>query len=231
MTKENVLVVAAHPDDEILGCGGRLAAHADGGDSIHVLILAEGVTSRSDVRDEKGDESAISALQTAAQKALEIIGGNSLTFAGFPDNRMDSVDLIDVVKKIEQEISATDPSVVYTHHPGDLNIDHRIAAQATLTACRPLPGRRACSVLAFETVSSTEWALPNPEHAFVPTVYADISRQLDRKIAALDAYKSEMRAFPHPRSLEVVRALAIKRGSECGRENAEAFVLLRSVID
>ncbi len=231
MTKANVLVVAAHPDDEILGCGGRLAAHADKGNSVHVLILAEGATSRAEVRDAEKDAPAISALRQAAEKALRAIGGQSLSFGNFPDNRMDSVDLIDVIKKIEHEIAATEPSVIYTHHAGDLNVDHRIAAQATMTACRPLPGRRPCSVLAFETVSSTEWALPTPQHVFVPTVYADISRQLDRKLAALELYKSEMRDFPHPRSIEAVRALAAKRGSECGRESAEAFMLLRTIID
>ena len=231
MTQETVLVVAAHPDDEILGCGGRLAAHADRGDPVHVLILAEGVTSRSEARDPNSDAPAIAALRQAAEKALSILGGQSLCFGGFPDNRMDGVDLIDVTKKVEQSMAAVDPSIVYTHHAGDLNIDHQIAARATVTACRPLPERRACSVLAFETVSSTEWALPTPTNAFVPNVYADISGQLDRKLAALGAYKSEMRDFPHARSIEAVRALATKRGSECGRASAEAFMLLRSVFD
>ena len=229
MTTENVLVVAAHPDDEILGCGGRLAAHVDRGDCVHVLILAEGITSRGDTRDVDASTPAIAALQTASKKALGIIGGQSITFAGFPDNRMDGVELIDVVKRVEQTIAVTEPGVVYTHHPGDLNVDHRIAARATVTACRPLPGKRVCSLLAFETVSSTEWALP--QEAFVPTLYADISDHLDRKVAALKAYQTEIRDFPHPRSIEAIVALATKRGSECGRKRAEAFMLLRAVID
>lgn len=231
MTAQNILVVAAHPDDEVLGCGGRLAAHAERGDSVHVMILAEGATSRSDRRNARADARAVAALRKAAKEALHIIGGQSLAFAGYPDNRMDSVDLIDIVKTVEGAVATAEPDVVYTHHPGDLNIDHRITATATMTALRPLPDCKPCTVLAFETVSSTEWALPTAGHTFIPTVYADISRQLDRKLAALGAYKSEMRDFPHARSIEAVRALATKRGSECGRNAAEAFMLLRTIIE
>jgi LmbE family N-acetylglucosaminyl deacetylase len=145
------------------------------------------------------------------------------------DNRLDSVDLLDIVKLVEDHVSACRPDIVYTHHGGDLNIDHRRVHEAVLTACRPLPGMGSRAVYAFETPSSTEWAdetLP----VFRPTRFVDISDTLDTKLAALDAYESEMRAFPHPRSIESVTALARWRGACAGVAAAEAFVVVHEVV-
>jgi LmbE family N-acetylglucosaminyl deacetylase len=194
-----VLLVAAHPDDEVLGAGGTLARHVSEGDAVDVLICAQG-------------------LGTAAPRFLD-----------FPDNAMDSVALIEIVRKVEAAVAASAPQVVYTHHPSDLNVDHRLTAQAVLTACRPLPGSAIAAVYAYETVSSTEWGLPDAGAPFAPTHFVDVSATLEQKLRALGAYASEMRPFPHPRSLEAVRHLAAWRGSIVGCAAAEAFVPLRTV--
>lgn len=221
--RDCVLVVAAHPDDELLGCGGTIAWHADNGDSVHILIVAEGATSRDrdravDVRSEELNE-----LQRSALEAAEILGSSPPDFLGFPDNRLDAEHLLDVVKAIEAKVSEIRPKVVYTHHGGDLNVDHRVVHQAVVTACRPLPDSEIKAVLCFETLSSTEWASRSLDQGFRPTHFVDISRHMDRKQAALSCYVSEMRAFPHPRSHEAVDALARLRGSAVGVAAAEAF--------
>jgi LmbE family N-acetylglucosaminyl deacetylase len=142
---------------------------------------------------------------------------------------MDSVALIEIVRAVERAVAAIGPHVVYTHHPSDLNVDHRLTAQAVLTACRPLPGSVVSAVYAYETVSSTEWGLPDAAAPFTPTHFVDVSATLEQKVRALGAYGGEMRPFPHPRSVEAVRHLAAWRGSIVGCAAAEAFVPLRTV--
>lgn len=215
-------MVAAHPDDEILGCGAAMAKHAAQGDSVHVLILAEGITSRDGAQNQSG---ALSALAQDAQKANDILKVASLTLEKFPDNRMDSVALIEVVKAIEKKIAEVKPTTVYTHFCGDLNVDHRVTHQAVLTACRPLPGQSVKTILSFEVRSSTEWGLT----PFVPNLYIDVSEHLSAKLKALACYESEMRPFPHSRSIEAIEHLARSRGAEAGVNAAEAFCVQRIV--
>lgn len=219
--KQTVLVVAAHPDDEVLGCGATIARHADHGDAVHILIMAEGATSRG------AGEDATIALQGCANQAAEILGAAPPRFAGLPDNRMDSLDLLDVVQAVEAVMAEVTPHIIYTHFADDLNIDHRITHQAVATAARPLPGVSTTALYAFESVSSTEWST-GP--AFNPNRYVDIAGQLDRKMAALDCYAGEMRPPPHARSLEAIRALATLRGAQGGMESAEAFMVIREVL-
>jgi LmbE family N-acetylglucosaminyl deacetylase len=226
---ERILVVAAHPDDELLGVGGTLARHGAAGDEVHILILAEGVTSRTTTRNATASAAEIGALMDAARGAAQLIGARKPHFAGFPDNRMDEVALLDVVKSVEQVLAELRPSIVYTHYAGDLNIDHRIACQSVVTACRPLPGASVRAIYAFETLSSTEWAAPL-EPVFAPNRFVDISAYLDIKLRALEFYRSEMRAFPHPRSREAVAALAHDRGASIGVDAAEAFMVLRETV-
>ena len=226
-TQKTVLVVAAHPDDEVLGCGGVIARHADAGDRVVPFILAEGATARGGASS--GDETK--RLQDAARKAARILGAEAPRFGGLPDNRLDSLPLLDVIKRIEAVVEELEPSIVYTHHGGDLNIDHRIAHQAVATACRPLPGAAVSAIYAFETVSSTEWAFDAAAGAFRPTRFVDISAQFDRKMEALGCYAVEMRPFPHPRSIEAVTALARLRGSTVGVTAAEAFAVVREVVN
>jgi LmbE family N-acetylglucosaminyl deacetylase len=224
-----VLVIAAHPDDELLGCAGTLARHAAAGDDVHVVILAEGSTSRQANRDPNMHREELETLRQAAENAGAILGVRSVDCLGFPDNRMDSCDLLDVVKQIENVALSLSPDIVYTHHIGDVNIDHRIAHQAMFTALRPLPGSAIKRILTFETVSSTEWTPPGSGAPFQPNWFVDIGATLERKMEALSVYRSEMRDWPHPRSLHAVEHLARWRGASAGVEAAEAFMLLRMI--
>ena len=225
----SVLVVAAHPDDEVLGVGGTVARHADGGDQVHTLILAEGLTARGTGLDRAAATVALNDLQAAALKAASVLGALPPRFAGLPDNRMDTMPLLDIVKYVEAMIADVSPTVVYTHHGGDLNVDHRIVHQAVLTACRPLPGCPVQAIYAFETVSSTEWGSPALGKPFIPNRFVILGEQLGRKLLALECYASEMRAFPHPRSIESIEALARVRGSSIGAAAAEAFSVVREI--
>ena len=226
---EIVLVVAAHPDDEVLGCGGTIAVHASRGDEVHVLIMAEGVTSREDTRDRDAKARELSDLARRAHRAGEILGTASVTLHDLPDNRMDSVDLLDIVKVVEKRIETVHPSVVYTHHGGDLNIDHQRTSQAVVTACRPLPGGSVSQLLFFEVPSSTEWTPGGTSPPFVPTCFMDISAMLERKLEALKSYDSEMRDWPHPRSYRAVEHLARWRGASVALDAAEAFMVGRII--
>ena len=224
-----VIVVAAHPDDEVLGCGATIAKHVEKGDEVHILILAEGQTSRDVQRDQTKNIEVLNHLSEAAQAAANVLGVTTLTLKGFPDNRMDSVDLLDVVKVVEGFIKLHQPNILYTHHFGDLNIDHRITNQAVITASRPVPGSSIKTILFFEVPSSTEWQATSSSLQFTPNWFVDISDNLDKKIEALKKYEHEMRSWPFPRSLEAVRYLARWRGSCIGTEAAEAFILGRTI--
>ncbi len=223
-----VLAVAAHPDDEVLGCGGTLALLAQEGHETAVTILGEGVTSRYQTR-EAADEKLLRSLQTQSKEVAEMLGAREVRLHNLPDNRFDTMPLLEVVKLVEGDISDSRPDVVYTHSGGDLNIDHRITHQAVLTATRPLAGQRVKEVYAFEVPSSTEWSFQGVGEPFRPNVFRDISSTLKLKLKALSTYESEVRAFPHPRSLEAIEAIAKRWGSTAGCAAAEAFELIRSV--
>jgi LmbE family N-acetylglucosaminyl deacetylase len=222
------LVVAAHPDDEVLGCGATMARLAEEGESVQVLILGEGATSRADRRADAA-EGEVDDLQRMSEQAAAVLGVAGVRHAGLPDNRFDAVDLLDIVKRIEQVVDEIRPSVVYCQHGGDLNIDHALTFRAVLTATRPMPGGPVDQVLAFEVSSSTEWAFQQFGPPFHPNVFVDVSSSIDRKLAALECYASELRPAPHPRSLEAVAAMARHRGAEAGCAAAEAFSLVRWV--
>ncbi len=223
-----ILVVAAHPDDELLGVGGTVRRLSDEGNEVYALIMAEGITSRSDKREES-DFNELDALKEDSRKACETVGYKDVEFCGLPDNRMDSLDLLDVIKKLTPYIEKYSPEIIFTHHHGDLNIDHRITNEAVLTCTRPMLGEKVRKIYAFETPSSTEWNY-NYTEPFTPNVYYDITQTVDFKIKGMDCYKSERREYPHPRSGEALEALAKMRGSQCGFEKAEAFMLLRECI-
>jgi len=227
----NILVVAAHPDDEVLGCGGTIAKHVASGDVVSVVILAEGVTSRTATRDRLAVHTDLDDLARAAQKANQILGTSSLDLRDLPDNRMDSIDLLEIVKIAEAAIVAARPSTVYTHHSGDVNVDHKRIHEAVVTACRSTPGQVVKQLMYFEVPSSTEWQTPTSASLFGPTVFINIETTLERKLQALACYASELRPFPHPRSALAVEALARWRGASAGYIAAEAFVLGRSLVD
>lgn len=219
----NVLIVAAHPDDEVLGVGGTLAKHVQAGDQVHILLMADGETSR-----DGGHQ--IEARKQAAQDCAKVLGAKTTQCLNLPDNQMDTIPLLDIVKKIEHAIDQIKPNIVYTHHPNDLNIDHDITSRAVVTACRPVWPFTISKILAFETLSCTEWSDAYSGNAFTPDYFVDVTGSWSVKCAALECYKSELRAFPHPRSYEALEALATYRGVQVGCKKAEAFKTLR-IID
>ena len=222
-----ILLIAAHPDDEVLGCGGTIAKHVMQGDEVYCLILGEGVTSRYSQREEA--EVELKQLKSEAEEAAKILGIKEVFFRDFPDNRFDAVPLLTIVKAVEEVKEEIKPSIIYTHHHGDLNIDHQITFQAVLTACRPVKDEIVREIYSFEVPSSTEWNSPPANNYFMPTVFVDISQTFDKKIAALKAYQGEIREYPHPRSPEALRAIAMRWGSAVGCQAAEAFELIRLI--
>jgi LmbE family N-acetylglucosaminyl deacetylase len=225
---DSVLVVAAHPDDEVLGCGGTMARLANEGREVRIAILAEGMTSRYQQR-EQANQKQLDHLHLNAQQAADKVRAKELVLCKLPDNRLDTVPLLEVVKLVEDLLERFKPAVIYTHHPGDLNVDHGVVYRAVLTATRPAPGQRVREVYAFEVPSSTEWAFQRLEPVFRPSVFVDISATLETKISALACYDTETRKFPHPRSPEALRAIAMRWGSVAGFQAAEAFELIRSL--
>lgn len=224
----NVLVVAAHPDDEILGCGGHMTRMAREGHDVYIAILGEGITSRYPDR-ESADTSQIESLHVCSQQAAEFVGAKDLFMHNLPDNRFDTVPLLDVVKIVEDLIKQLTPQVIYTHHGGDLNVDHLVVNRAVQTATRPLKGHPVRELYAFEVPSSTEWAFQRFEPIFRPNVFVDITSTLDTKIEAMAVYESEARSFPHPRSGEALRSIAQRWGTVVGCNAAEAFELIRAI--
>jgi N-acetylglucosamine malate deacetylase 1 len=216
-----VAAIFAHPDDEILGCGSTLALHAAAGDEVRILLLSSGVGARG--TQSKGE---VSARVSAAHEAAEIVGASSVSIGAFSDNEGDRWPLLEVVRYIEAFLSEFRAATVYTHWAGDLNVDHRITHQATVTALRPLPGRAPLTILACEVPSASEWGT---QGAFTPTEFVDISRTFDNKRRALNCYVKEMRTAPHPRSFEGVETLARLRGMQSGFPHAEAFQTVRRV--
>jgi LmbE family N-acetylglucosaminyl deacetylase len=219
------MVVAAHPDDETYGLGGTIARHVRQGDAVSVLFLTDGVTARHTVTEPQ---------QKAARKACAELGVDDLRFAGLPDQRLDGMPLLEVIKPIHELFRELQPQVIYTHHRGDANQDHRAVFAATLVVVRPFAGSPVERVLCYEVASSTEWGPPFAESAFLPNVFVDIGATLEAKLRAVEAYRetfqSEVRPFPHPRSPEAVQIYAQQRGIAVGAMATEAFVLVREVI-
>ncbi len=232
LKNKKILVVVAHPDDELLGLGGTINRLANEGTSeIKVVILGEGVTSRSDLRDTKLWEKELEIHRGNIRCAKEIIGYHSLSIHNFPDNRFDTVPLLDIIKVVEKEKATFQPDVIFTHHGGDVNIDHQRTFEAVITACRPMAEEGVKVIITFETPSGTEWrASSDPKH-FVPNLFFEIDeKNLKAKIEGMDAYKFERREYPHPRSAMSLKILAQRWGVVIGKQYAEAFTLIRGIV-
>jgi LmbE family N-acetylglucosaminyl deacetylase len=224
--RRTVLVCVAHPDDEVLGCGGTMARHVEAGDVVHVIFVADGISSRQGL----SAEHALVERRQAAENAARILGSEKPHYLDYPDQRLDTIPLLDITQTIEALLATIRPDLIYTHHGDDLNADHRLVSEATMTAVRPLPGQPVAAVYGFETLSSTEWVFHSRGTAFRPNRFIGIETTLKKKLDALRAYQAEMRAFPHPRSYETVEMLARLRGSTVGLAAAEAFTVLREVV-
>lgn len=222
--KENVLIIGAHPDDETLGIGGTIAKHSTSGDTVHVLIITDGSSSQY-----PNYKSMIKKKKIEAQNAMKILGVKSIQFGKLPDMKLDSISLIQINKIIQKKINEFKPNLIYTHFWGDLNKDHRLVFESTMVATRPTFSNNIRKIYCYETPSSTEWQLPN-SFRFNPNVYVDISDFIETKIKALKCYKSELRKYPHPRSLEAIRIYCKRNGIIIGKEAAERCVLIREII-
>lgn len=224
----NVLVIAAHPDDEVLGCGGTIGRLTAEGAKVSVVIVANGLTSRADFPKE--DEARLLKIHhERARSAGALLGVTDVRVLGFDDQMLDATPLLTITHALEAEIERVRPETIFTQHGGDLNLDHVLTFRATLTATRPTAGSSVRRVYAYEVPSATEWAFHRFEPRFHPCVFFDITETLSAKIAAMAVYESETRAFPHPRSPEALRAIAQRWGSVAGFSAAEAFDLIREM--
>ncbi|NOX15370.1 MAG: PIG-L family deacetylase [Epsilonproteobacteria bacterium] len=217
---KKILIVAAHPDDEVLGCFGTVARLIKEGYEAYTLILGEGKTSRGE------GEKEIALLQKEIKKANEYIGIKKVFTEKFPDNSFDSIPLLDIVKKIVQTKEKIKPDIIFTHYKNDLNIDHQITYKAVITATRPMKDECVKEIYSFEILSSTEWNYPL---SFSPDVFFDITDTIDLKIAAIKKYKSELCKYPHPRSLKGIRLNAQYHGIRVGKKYIEAFKSVRII--
>lgn len=224
--KKRILIIAAHPDDEILGCGGTVAKLTRNGYEAYTLILGEGVTSRDEKRDAGKRSTEINRLKKQAIKANKIIGVKKVFTYDFPDNKFDRVPLLDIIKVVEKIKKEVNPYTIFTHYRGDLNIDHRIVYQAVITATRPLPSETVKEIYSFNVLSSTEWNYPL---SFSPNVFFDISKTLKDKIRSLRIYESELKGSSHPRSVRGTKLSAEFWGVTTGLRYSEAFECVRVI--
>jgi len=234
----NILVVAAHPDDEVLGMGGTITKYTKSGHHVKILIIATGIAARRSTnyknraryqiskKEEKEILKQIKSIKEDAKKAAKIMGVKDIQLEDFPDNELDTVSNLELTKVIESVIEKFDPKIVYTHSPYDVNVDHRLVYDATLTATRPKTQNRVKEVISFEVPSSTEWYFPS---SFQPNIFIEISKELKLKQKAIQAYKTEIKKFPHPRSIESLEIIGKRWGIVSGLKVAEAFSLVREL--
>lgn len=231
LRNKKIMIVVAHPDDELLGLGATMhkLIH-EFNISTHVVILGEGITSRSEVRNPKVWEKQLTTHRENMRKAQRIIGYHSLNIYDLPDNRFDTVALLDIIKLVEKEKNTFEPDIIFTHHGGDLNIDHQLTFNAVITACRPMEHERVSAIITFETPSGTEWRVnADPKH-FLPNFFISISENdIQTKINAMQCYEFEKRPFPHPRSPEALKIQSQRWGVAIGKAYAEAFNIVRCI--
>lgn len=231
----NILVIIAHPDDEVLGMGGTILKHAKNGDRVTVAYLTTGITSRRSInyktnpkyeptkKQEANMQKQINELRSDAKKVCKFLKVKKTMFFDYPDNELDTISLLKIIKTVEKLVKETKPERIYTSHFGDLNIDHRIVYESVLTAVRPTE-LTVKEILCFELLSSTEWSF---SYEFKPNYFIDIKNELENKIKAMKLYKNEIRKYPHPRSVESIKHTACKWGTVSGFFAAEAFQLIR----
>lgn len=223
---KKILIVAAHPDDEVLGCFGTVARLIKEGYEAYTLILGEGKTSRDEKREVEDKIDEIKILNTEIQKANNFIGIKKVFLESFPDNRFDSVDLLDIIKVISKVKEEIKPDIIFTHYENDLNVDHQITYKAVVTATRPMKDECVKEIYSFEILSSTEWNYPL---SFSPDTFFDVSDTLNLKIKAMKEYVSELCEYPHPRSLEGIELNAKYQGMRVGKEYVETFKSVRVI--
>ena len=225
---QRILVIAAHPDDEVLGMGGTIAKYADKGCDITLLIVTDGSTAQYRGNPEIEDIIAEKRRETA--ECAKILGIGEVLYGGLPDMRLDSVDHINVNAVIERVIEQIKPDVVYTHFGGDINMDHRCVYESTIVACRPISTQSVKRLFLYATPSSTEWNAQLSQNVFMPNWYESIDEKYaNEKYSAMLQYKTELREYPHPRSIEALKYRDLSEGNKVGVDKAESFVLIRCI--
>jgi LmbE family N-acetylglucosaminyl deacetylase len=214
---KKILIIAAHRDDEVLGAGGTIAKHVEEEDKVYCLILGNEILCRESEN-----------LNNQAIESSKILGITEIFFENFPDNKFDSIPLLEITQTVEKYVNKIKPNIIYTHWEDDLNIDHRTTFNAVITACRPCTNDSLEKILSFEVLSSSEWRLTKK---FKPNVYINIEKTFEKKVRALNAYQSEIRNYPHSRSTKGIEILANYRGLECGKKFVEAFYLVKQIKD
>lgn len=229
---KKILIVVAHPDDELLGLGASMHKLINEQQvETRLIILGEGITSRAGERDQEKWSRELTLHKANVAAANKFVGYHSVALYELPDNRFDSVDLLDIIKIIEKEKADFSPDIIFTHHGGDVNIDHQRTFQAVITASRPLAGETVKTIICFETPSGTEWRASNDPWHFIPNLFIQVSeKNVQAKIDGMECYAFEKRAYPHPRSPEALKIQAQRWGITVGAAYAEAFCIVRSII-
>lgn len=232
LKSKKIMVVVAHPDDELLGLGATMHKLIQKFNvKTHVVILGEGITSRSDIRDTEKWKEELKIHKQNIEEAQASIGYHSVSTYDFPDNRFDNVALLDIVKVVEKEKTEFRPEIIFTHHGGDLNIDHQRTFEAVITATRPIKDELVKTIITFETPSGTEWQASSDPRRFVPNLFIEVSEEdIKAKIKGMESYKFEKREWPHPRSRDALTVIAKRSGSIVGCNYCENFMLIRQKI-
>ncbi len=231
LRNKKILVVVAHPDDELLGLGGTInRLITEENSEVRCVILGEGLTSRADVRDTEKWQKELKTHRKNIYDAQNKVGYSSVGIYNFPDNRFDSIALLDIIKVVEKEKQEFNPEIIFTHHGGDVNIDHQRTFEAVITSTRPMEQENVTTIITFETPSGTEWRASTDPKNFIPNMFVSISeKNLQAKIKGMESYEFEKRVYPHPRSPESLKILAQYRGITIGKQYAEAFCIVRNI--
>ncbi|MBR1495699.1 MAG: PIG-L family deacetylase [Acidaminococcaceae bacterium] len=228
MENEKILVIAAHPDDEVLGAGGTIAKYTAQGADVAVLIVTDGSTSQ--YRNDSKLLEIIEAKRKETVNCAAVLGVKHIFYGGLPDMKLDVTPHIEINQVIENVIDIFQPNTVFTHFFGDINKDHQRVSESTLVACRPTAGQCVKRVFLYSVPSSTEWNIQVPTTIFIPNWYENISGEYaEKKYKAMECYKTELREFPHPRSIQYLRVTDMAEGNRVGLLAAESFMLVRSV--
>lgn len=231
LKNQKIMIIVAHPDDELLGLGATMnKLISEYNVTTHLVILGEGITSRSDKRDSESWKKELETHKKNIHAAKDAIGYHTVGIYDFPDNRFDDVNLLDIVKVIEKEKNEFKPTIIFTHHGGDLNIDHQRTFEAVITATRPMQNEIISTIITFETPSGTEWRASSDPRHFIPNLFIEVSEQnVQAKIKGMESYEFEKREYPHPRSPEALKIQAQRWGITVGKYYAEAFMVIRCI--